>query len=268
MNILDKFSFRDVSDVTLYEIDKVTGDPTKPVLFLDTLKVSTIETTCEQVEAIGGQGQTALLTWDYGKDITVNITDALFSMKTLGTLNGASVLESNGHLVRQGLQFIGPNIPRVFTGPNGKNFFIPADRIIYNQFHQVVSDDQVQPFEQYIMCFTLASRQLQGIPIKATDFPSVYYMTGETLARDLKTNTDEFCQFIIPKVKIYSDFNLELSGRDPSVFSFRAKALSTSAKKMMSLVRYNIEVFPGDSLVDANNLDLYALDARLFARFK
>lgn len=34
------------------------------VLFLDTLKVSTIETTAESVDATGGWGNPRLITWD------------------------------------------------------------------------------------------------------------------------------------------------------------------------------------------------------------
>lgn len=49
--------------VTMYEINP-DGTPGKPVLFLDTLKVSTIEQTAEQVDARGGKGNPKLITWD------------------------------------------------------------------------------------------------------------------------------------------------------------------------------------------------------------
>jgi len=41
-SILDRYGIKEVCDVTFYEITK-DGTPGKPVLFLDTLKVSTIE---------------------------------------------------------------------------------------------------------------------------------------------------------------------------------------------------------------------------------
>ena len=49
--------------VTFYEIDS-NGQPGKPVLYLDTLKVSTIEQTAESVDARGGKGNPKLVTWD------------------------------------------------------------------------------------------------------------------------------------------------------------------------------------------------------------
>ena len=87
-SILDRYGIKEVADVTFYEIDKDTGKPAQPVLFLDTLKVSTIEQTAEQADARGGKGNPKLITWDYGKEITVTIEDALFSPKSMAILLG------------------------------------------------------------------------------------------------------------------------------------------------------------------------------------
>lgn len=75
--------------VTFYEIDETTGGPSKPVLFLDTLKVSTIEQTAEQADARGGKGNPKLITWDYGKEMTVTLEDALFSPKSMALIMGS-----------------------------------------------------------------------------------------------------------------------------------------------------------------------------------
>lgn len=86
-SILDRYGIKEVADVTFYEINE-DGTPGKPVLFLDTLKVSTIEQTAEQVDARGGKGNPKLITWDYGKEISVNIEDALFSPKSMSIMLG------------------------------------------------------------------------------------------------------------------------------------------------------------------------------------
>ena len=54
---------KEVADVTFYELDE-SGNPTNPVLYLDTLKVSTIEQTGEQADATGGKGNAPLVIWD------------------------------------------------------------------------------------------------------------------------------------------------------------------------------------------------------------
>ena len=86
-SILDRYGIKEVADVTFYKIND-DGTPGAPVLFLDTLKVSTIEQTAEQADARGGKGNPKLITWDYGKEITVTIEDALFSPKSMSIMLG------------------------------------------------------------------------------------------------------------------------------------------------------------------------------------
>ena len=62
-NILEKYGIKEVADVMFYEIAN-GGGPGAPVLYLDTLKVSTIEQTAEEAEARGGKGNPSLIVWD------------------------------------------------------------------------------------------------------------------------------------------------------------------------------------------------------------
>lgn len=48
-------------------------------MYLDTLKVSTLEQTADQTSARGGKGNPELITWDFGKEISLSLEDALFS---------------------------------------------------------------------------------------------------------------------------------------------------------------------------------------------
>ena len=54
-NILDRYGIKEVADVTFYDVND-DGSRGAPVLYLDTLKVSTIEQTAEEAEARGGKG--------------------------------------------------------------------------------------------------------------------------------------------------------------------------------------------------------------------
>ena len=62
-NILERYGIKEVADVTFYEITS-TGSIGAPVLYLDTLKVSTIEQTADEAEARGGKGNPPLIIWD------------------------------------------------------------------------------------------------------------------------------------------------------------------------------------------------------------
>src|SRR5574344_1419835 len=88
-SILDRYGIKEVADVTFYKIDPATQKPAEPVLYLDTLKVSTIEQTAENTSARGGKGNPELITWDYGKEITVTLEDALFSAKSMAIMFGS-----------------------------------------------------------------------------------------------------------------------------------------------------------------------------------
>ena len=99
-SILDRYGIKEVADVTFYEINQ-DGTPGKPVLFLDTLKVSTIEQTAETADARGGKGNPKLITWDYGKEITLNIEDALYSPKSMSIMLGnGSVAHATNQVIQ------------------------------------------------------------------------------------------------------------------------------------------------------------------------
>lgn len=92
MNLFQKYGIKEVADVVFYSITAV-GDEEfyTPVLFLDTLKVSTLEKTAEKVEAKGGKGNKKLITWNFGKEITLNLEDALFSPASMSMIWGGKL---------------------------------------------------------------------------------------------------------------------------------------------------------------------------------
>ena len=92
MNLFKQYGIKEVADVVFYSITKV-GDEEfyTPVLFLDTLKVSSIEKSAEKVTANGGKGNKKLITWNFGKELTLNLTDALFSPASMSLIWGGKL---------------------------------------------------------------------------------------------------------------------------------------------------------------------------------
>lgn len=98
---MNRFGIKEVADVSFYAIEenadlsaaqaKAAVSGKTPVITFDTLKVSNIESTAENSEARGGKGNAALISWDYGREITVTLEDALLSMETLSLLFENSV---------------------------------------------------------------------------------------------------------------------------------------------------------------------------------
>ena len=88
---------------------KIT-DSAGAVLYLDTLKVSTIEQTAEETDQRGGN-LIPLIIWDYGKEINVTLEDALFSAKSLSIMFGNGKVGDNLQLPLQTVQFCTPQQP-------------------------------------------------------------------------------------------------------------------------------------------------------------
>lgn len=86
-SIFEQYGIKEVADVTFYERD--TAGHEKPVLYIDTAKVSTIEKTASNAEARGGKGNPALISWDFGVEINVTLEDALFSPKSMAIMQGS-----------------------------------------------------------------------------------------------------------------------------------------------------------------------------------
>lgn len=121
-SILDKYAIKEVADVMFYELDS-TGAPSAPVLYLDSLKVSTIEQSSETVDATGGKGNVKLLSWDTNKEITLTLEDALFSAKSLGIMFGGTMKQNGAN--QEVLKTVRSNeVTEVSTTANGsKTYF-------------------------------------------------------------------------------------------------------------------------------------------------
>ena len=267
-SILDRYGIKEVADVTFYELGN-DGKPKHPVLYLDTLKVSTIEQTAEEAEARGGKGNAALIAWDYGKDINVTLEDALFSAKSMAIMFGNGTVldynttgksfDENSNLLMKTLQFsynAGESLATHWVGPKGSSIkmlnpkYYTADGkvlAVKNQEGKIVIDTTgtnaatLVDKEKYFCTFDIA---IAGsvIDVSANSFPGTYYVTGDTYARSESSGADEFFQFIIPKAKVTSENTITLEAEgDPSVFNMNLKVLRPADGVMMKLVKYSIE---------------------------
>lgn len=263
-SILDRYGIKEVADVTFYELNEA-GEPMHPVLYLDTLKVSTIEQTAELGEARGGKGNAALIAWDYGKEITVTLEDALFSAKSMAIMFGNGSIDEYGNEENPGLimkteQFVatGTTVPTEGNSVSGwRHQYEGPDGRLYNKVNPKFYDAkgaQVTAFEKGQKYFCSFDLEITGsvIEISANSFPGTYYVTGDTYARSEANGKDEFFQFIVPKAKVQSENTLTLEAEgDPSVFNMSLRVLRPADGKMMKLVKYNLVEGDEANLADA-----------------
>lgn len=248
-SILDRYGIKEVADVTFYAIDE-NGQPEYPVLYLDTLKVSTIEQTAETADARGGKGNPKLISWDYGKEINVTIEDALFSSKSMAIMFG------NGNVAQNTADTIERTVMVRITG-EGENvttdYFVAdvptsngaerkkvymlstytgTDGVAYSSSGLTVKKLTTEAgaditftentlvtnwktllksyIGQKVFVTYTVSATTKTIVVSGDSFPGTYYVVGDTYARSDVDGSDQFFQFIIPKAKVTSENTITL----------------------------------------------------------
>ena len=238
MNILDRYGIKEVADVTFYETTQ-SGEPGAPVLYLDTLKVSTIEQTAESTSARGGKGNPELIMWDYGKEITVTLEDALFSAKSMALMYGVDIKDTGDFAdENEILKTVKPSQVSADGSKitiNGQAFTVSGSVTYYD------ANGDTTGKETAVYATAKITVSGQKIVISSDKFPETYYVTGDTYARSEATGKDEFFQFIIPKAKMQSEVTLTMEAEgDPSTFNMILKVLRPANGEMMKLVKYSL----------------------------
>ena len=277
-SILDRYGIKEVADVTFYSINP-DGTRGAPALYLDTLKVSTIEQTAETSDARGGKGNPKLISWDYGKEINVTIEDALFSSKSMAIMfgNGSVVNKSAQNITKTAVVRVDTDgkLPATFVADvydataGSKRLKVrmddvtpSADEIAFaNSGITLVSltseagveiDKDLTKQEwatarteykgQKVFVTYTVKATTKTITISGDSFPGTYYVVGDTYARSDVDGRDQFFQFIINKAKVTSENTITLEAEgDPSIFSMNLTVLRPESGEMMQLVQYDLE---------------------------
>ena len=197
MQPLSLYGIKEVMDVTFYALneDSTVGDP---VLVLDTLKISNLEETSEQVDAKGGKGNASYIVWDFGKEITLTLQDALFSPKSLALMHGIKDISSTPTTIQRTVRVVCTEngvAPSYKENINGEERVIESDDLSYYDYN----GDEVETFvagETYFATWdeVIVNDDVDGyeLEINADTFPGTYYITGTTYARDEVSGEDQF----------------------------------------------------------------------------
>nr|DAU46799.1 MAG TPA: structural protein [Caudoviricetes sp.] len=260
-SIFDRYGIKEVADVTFYKINS-DGSRGMPVLYLDTLKVSTVEQTASSADARGGKGNPKLVSWDFGKEINVTLTDALFSPASMALMFGDKDgvgTENTEKITKVAMTRIlktaADSTIEMDTAKGRETVKVLADgegAAAYNTGITKVTDaDGVEVAaadfgsktagEKFFVHYEVTPTSKKVIDINADTFPGTYYITGDTFCRSDVTGEDDFFQFIIPKAKMSSENTITLEAEgDPSVFNLNLTVLRPESGPMMQLVQYNL----------------------------
>ena len=273
-DILQRYGIKEVADVTFYHINKDSGYPDYPVLVLDSLKVTSIEQTAETAEARGGKGNGKLIVWDFGKEITVNIEDALFSPKSLavmfgdgnvygetaasGTTEYGTILKSARVVVQSNNTFPDVKIDgKVVNGGTVTSTATSTTAEVSTSFGTegftnnninfykngsttaLTTPDGLKEGDVLYAVWNHLVKSKSIIRITPDSFPGTYYVTGDTMVRNERNGEDEYFQFVIPKAKMTAEQTIEMSADgDPTTFNFNLQVLRPESGDMVKFIKY------------------------------
>lgn len=240
-----RYGLKEVANVIFFDVS--TG---KPVIFFDTLKVSTIENSSESTEARGGQGNAKLMSWDFGRTATLTMQDALLSDSSLAILAGDTVKTS-------GITAVGREVLTVPASPftvtlqeTPVALSITAYKVVNGIMQQelttftttgktvtftsgVAQNDQVMVFYTYSVTNVNASM----VTFSGAKFPATYKVVGDTIVRG-DDGVDRKMQFMIPKAKLQSSFTLTMEAENVSTFDFTLDILvDPGTNKLYDIIR-------------------------------
>ena len=259
VNIFEQYGIKEVANVYFEALENdekagvYAGDI---VLFLDSLKVSTIETTAENVAAQGGWGNPRLVSWDYGKEITITLEDALISLESLRFMLGGAikypntndsvwvrhteevVCKANGVVPKPKDHLTGieltpaatKNHPiRLINMTTGVRTQLTTGSIDGSKAINFKNDaagvaeeatkegDRIRIFWEVEISNDTGAETAVEVTISPSTFPGSYKVVGDTFMRSAKTGKDEPFQFIIAKAKVQSEVTITLEAEgDPS----------------------------------------------------
>lgn len=238
-----QYGLKEVANVVFFEVGTL-----KPVLFFDTLKVSTIENESESAEARGGQGNSKLLSWDFGRTATLTMQDALLSDASLAMLAGTEVQKTGIKAIEREVLTVEDGKVTLKSEPTSSN------TLSIRKVENGIMGDEISTFTLAVKEVTIASDVVDGEQVMAiyeydvTDvnatqvtfsgnkFPATYTVVGDTIVRG-RDGVDRKMQFYIPKAKLQSTFNLTMDVENVSVFDFNLDILLEAGTNKLYEIR-------------------------------
>ena len=259
-----KFGVREICDVVLrakgtVKVGETTFSNDEPVIYFDSAKTSTIEGSATTVYATGGRGNNKLLAWEGEKSVTFTMEDALLSPLGFSILSGAGLVDAaqvdGGMKVHTTLTTVvdtSSSITIDLGTLTGKTIaeekayaFIMKDGQIVERLKPATPSGGSVTFtrkrkasgeltgNQTVMIdfYVSVSKGAVEMTIEPDKFGGFYYLEASTLFRRQDNGQDMAAAFVIPKVKIQSNFTFSMaSSGDPSTFTFTMDAFPDYTK--------------------------------------
>ena len=270
-----KYAAVTVCDVTLYDL--VTK---YPVMYFDTLQVTSIDGTTEVTEIQGGKGNPILASVSHSKNIDVQFDDAIMTMSSLAILTGGELSNASDNakitMTQTEIIDIATGDTNITLGEAVKaNSYVYIGKIIngivstvtrtedkveggtnvvaIEKFYNFAKTDEdisgkYRVFYEYELGVTDAEgRDLSELTVLADKFAGTYRFIGDTMLFNQFTGLNDLFQIEIPRLKLDGSFSFSLNAAvEAVVFSFKGKALRDDFGKMIIFRNLTQEGKTGD----------------------
>lgn len=254
-----KYAAVTVCDVTLYDL--VTK---YPVMFFDTLQVTSIDGSAETTDIQGGQGNATLASVSHSKTVEVQFDDAIMTMSSLALLTGGTLEQAEDEAkitmteteiitVEEGATsiklsrkakkgsyvWIAEMKNGILSTATRTEEKVDAERaeFDFSEFHNIENPDQdggiYRVFYEWEMGAS-ETEELSELTVLADKFAGTYRFIGDTLLFNQYTGLNDIFQIEIPKLKLDSAFSMSFNASTEAVvFSFKGKALRDDLGNMI-----------------------------------
>ena len=274
-----KYAAVTVCDVTLYDLVSKY-----PVMFFDTLQVTSIEGAAETTDIQGGQGNSTLASVSHSKTVDVTFDDAIMTMSSLALLTGGNLERANNE------NKITMTQTELVEVKGGANTLVLSEKVkegtyvwaakmvngvlstatrtvakagkdvkeikiedLYNA--EIDAEDSMyRVFYQYEK--GLEAGELSELTVLADKFAGTYRFIGDTVLFNQYTGTNDVFQIEIPRLKLDSSYSMSFNASTEAiVFSFKGKALRDDLGKMIIFRQLRNENASADANADSEIWD-------------
>ena len=245
--------------VTVMDVMLLDYETKKPVMFLDTLKISSINAESEMKEIKGGKYADVLITYDFARTLGLEFQDALLSSESMKNLWGAKITDAvTGFNVHQreiltattgGVLTVSLDIATGTTGAPLMVAVYDSDGDVVSLTPTAVAGKRITDAaklvvgEQYTVFYigeapgTGEWKAIQALVTSET-FPKTVTFVGKTFFINQKNGKKVEAEIEVPKLKLAANFTLGLEAEgDASVFDFSGMALIDGKDKELLKVK-------------------------------
>lgn len=218
----------------------------EPIAVLDSIQMANFQEIKSRIDARGGYGNQAWISWENTKEVQVNFTQGIFSKLHFALLGNSEIdTVSNIEIPEEefGIEVDEQSRVELKYTPSQNLYIYDADTGIpivdFTQNGRIITFANMSPYTLVDVYYDFITNSGTMITIGRQLFSGYLTLTAKTRLKDDTTGNTVTGVFKIPRLKLMSDFSIRL-GNDvpPSIGNFRISAIPTGSKGSETVMQF------------------------------